>query len=277
MNNHYITLHYAPTEEAKKVYAQIQADPSQRVMLMNWGNLKNSDDPWIQQNVIFEDSKPDNISKLNPHWCEMTTIYWAWKNGDIKDDDWVQHSHYRKFLQIPEEHDSDIDIIIAQSYPMVFNVNGVVRRANIEQGSKLCHPLPSWCVMQDVLTKGNGWTGDILWDEWRRSQEMFAPLNVWKMKGKLFKEYCEWAFPRAFEIDDRLREYISRDSWAKEYDTLYQRRWLSFIGERMFSWWCFCKNMGGVKVGAATVKVYDNFKPFTDEEERGMKNDTELR
>lgn len=105
MIEHYITLHYAPTDEAKKLYEEMLADKKQNLRLMNWGNLK--DDPW-RDNITFEDSRPDNIADRNPNWCEMTTIYWAWKNGDIKDDDYVQHSHYRKVLDIPEGVEADL-------------------------------------------------------------------------------------------------------------------------------------------------------------------------
>ena len=151
---------------------------------------------------------------------------------------------------------------------MIFNIGGVLRQLDIEQGTKLCHPLPSWIVLEDALTKGNGWKGDILWDEWRKSPVMFAPQNVWRMKGGLFKEYCAWAFPLAFEMEERLKKYLERENWAKEYATAYQRRWMSFIGERMMSWWCCCQHLGGVKTVCAPVRIYENFKPITDIEER---------
>jgi len=40
MTEHYITLHYAPTEEAKALYERLKADPNQTPHFMNWGNLK---------------------------------------------------------------------------------------------------------------------------------------------------------------------------------------------------------------------------------------------
>jgi len=111
MIEHYITLHYAPTDEAKKLYEEMLADKKQHLRLMNWGNLK--DDPYADHITFENDVLPDgrasnNIADRNPNWCEMTTIYWAWKNGDIKDDDYVQHSHYRKVLDLPDEVDADL-------------------------------------------------------------------------------------------------------------------------------------------------------------------------
>lgn len=67
-----------------------------------------------------------------------------------------------------------------------------------------------------------------------------------------------------------MRESLKSEHWKKEYDTAYQRRWLSFIGERMFSWWCYCQHIGGVKVASVPVKIYENFKGITDQEERMM-------
>lgn len=111
MIEHYITLYYSPTKEAIDLYEKLKADPRQNVHFMNWGNLR--DDPW-RDNITFEDDvlpdgrASDNIAYKNPHWCELTTIYWAWKNGDVKDDDYVQHSHYRKVLDIPEGVEADL-------------------------------------------------------------------------------------------------------------------------------------------------------------------------
>lgn len=45
---------------------------------------------------MLKDNISDNISEKNDKYCEMTALYWAWKN-DV-DADWIGLMHYRRFF-----------------------------------------------------------------------------------------------------------------------------------------------------------------------------------
>lgn len=97
--HHIMTLYYNPTDKAKKIYDDLKCQLGDDMLFVNCGNLDGSDE-WVKKNVVFEKEFKDNIADLNPHWCELTTFYLVWKNmmENWSDDDYVQHSHYRKWL-----------------------------------------------------------------------------------------------------------------------------------------------------------------------------------
>ena len=111
-----------------------------------------------------------------------------------------------------------------------------------------------------------GWRECSEFDEWKNLSDFPAPINIWCMKVRAFRKYCEWLFERVCAIDSK----IPYDN--QEYRTAYQRRAVAYMGERLFSFWVWSREWRG-DIEAVPVKwtLHDGLKPISDAAERGMK------
>ena len=55
------------------------------------------DNKTCKEKGYYTDDTGDSISNLNPFYCELTGIYWAWKNMSPKIDI-VGFNHYRRYF-----------------------------------------------------------------------------------------------------------------------------------------------------------------------------------
>ena len=64
------------------------------------GLISKEDYAWLEKNTIG-DNTGDNISNLNREYCELSAIYWAWKNyEELGNPDYIGLMHYRTFFNL---------------------------------------------------------------------------------------------------------------------------------------------------------------------------------
>ena len=52
----------------------------------------------VKEKGWISDNNGDNISHLNPYYCELTAMYYIWKNIDMDENDIIGLAHYRRLF-----------------------------------------------------------------------------------------------------------------------------------------------------------------------------------
>lgn len=197
------------------------------------------------KDYISDDTK-DNISKKNENYCELTAIYWIWKNYKI--DEYIGICHYRRFfINLPffnllNENKilkimRKFDVILPKTVYMKEGIwnhfsHGISgKEKDLESLQKL------------IKNKYNDYYDSF-------NEVMFGKklsyYNMFIMKKKDFSNYCEWLF----ELLNEFENYIDLT-----YYTIQQRRIYGFMSEFLLNVWVKKNNL---KVKYEPVLLYDD-------------------
>lgn len=183
----------------------------------------------------LHDDEGNNIAGKNPRYCEMTTQYWAWKNGLA---DYVGFAHYRRYFNFsgvtyPENGFGEVmdDFIDDKAIEKYGLDDESIRRCVegfdvITTGfhdlrafpGKYSTPLEQYKSAERLHPKDIELTADIvrnLYPDYAPDVDAFLNghescfCNMYIMRGELFSSYCEWLFPilEAFEAQCDMSHY----------------------------------------------------------------------
>ena len=187
-----------------------------------------------KQDIGFPgDDSGENISCKNGTFCELTGIYWAWKNLQT---DYAGLVHYRRYFTKKEKHDvasRKDEILSGKDWERLFSDYPVVvadkRKYYIETNRSHfnhAHPRESLDLTEQIIKEKCPEYMDAFTLVMNRTwAHMF---NMFVMRKDLFDSYCGWLFSILFELEKRL-DISSFDS--------YNTRVFGFIGERLLDVW----------------------------------------
>ncbi len=119
------------------------------------------------------DNVGENISTLNPYFCELTGLYWAWKNLDA---DYVGLAHYRRHFKGQQKAKDPFDeVLTLKETDALFEI--------------IAKKHPDYLAAFDKHMQ-------------ERSQHAF---NMFIMKKDKFDEYCTWMFDIIFDLYDEFK------------------------------------------------------------------------
>lgn len=187
-----------------------------------------------KEDIGFQgDNTGENISKKNPNYCELTGLYWAWKNLD---GDYIGLSHYRRYFKTTEktsEKGMFAGILKEHEALKILDSNDIIipRKRNyfiesVESHYKNAHHIKD---LQE--------TRKIVEEKYPNYMDSFNKVmngsklhlyNMFIMEKRNFDQYCEWLFDILGILESRVD--------TKGYDT-YQSRLYGFLSERLFNVW----------------------------------------
>lgn len=181
------------------------------------------------------DNTGQHISLLNPYYCELTGLYWAWKNLDC---DYLGLVHYRRYFTKKSQNFSDDikidDVILSQTdiEHLLDDVDVIVpkkRRYYIEtlySHYAHTHDANHLDVTREIVTELYPEDASIF-DEVLRQRSGYM-FNMFIMDKQLADKYCQWLFP----IIDTLYERLDITGYSAFDARLFGR-----VSERLFNVW----------------------------------------
>ncbi len=144
----------------------------------------------------YQDNVGENISKRNRDYCEMTSVYWAWKN-DL-DSDYIGLCHYRRRFMLDKQM---INSMINNNYDLVTTTPYLENNTVYEE---FC--TQNWFLDQqewDLITAAIEKVAPDYLSSWKKLAEsnMFIPCNMFIMKRNVFDDYCKMVFDVTEEVD----------------------------------------------------------------------------
>lgn len=203
--------------------------------------------PWA-----LHDDEGDNISNLNPSYCELTAQYWAWKNVDAE---YYGFCHYRRYFNFSDVRYEENDfgeimepVINGKSqrkYGLTDeNISALVSKYDIittefkdlrdfpgdastpygqYEAAPYLHIEDLDLVMSIVKEMYPEYVRDV--DDFLNGNESCF-CNMFIMKKALFNDYCSWLFP----ILERFVELCDMSLYSKE-----ALRTPGHLSERLFN------------------------------------------
>ena len=187
------------------------------------------------------DNTGDNISSKNPNYCELTGLYWAWKNLDCE---YIGLCHYRRYFGKSIHASRDMkkkkDAIfhrpdyeeLLRRYDVILPKKRNYYIETVRSQYEHAHNKSDLDEVEKIIQeKYPDYLNTFIKVMDRRKLHI---LNMFVMKKHIFDEYCTWLFDILFTLEKRID--------ISAYDS-YEARIFGFMSERLFNVWIERQNL----------------------------------
>lgn len=164
------------------------------------------------------DNTGDNISLKNPNFCELTGLYWAWKNLEC---DYLGLAHYRRHFKETAYNKKGIDGVLSdETLKKLLKKSDIIlpakRKYYIENlyshYEHTMHIEPLDTAREIIAEKYPEYLPEFDKLKKRTSAHMF---NMYIMKKEISDKYCEWLFDILFSLEEKFKD--------ADYDAFHAR------------------------------------------------------
>lgn len=189
------------------------------------------------------DDVGDNISQKNYSYCELTGMYWAWKN--LKNVDYIGFCHYRRYFDfnhvgrkvfplttISSEKFESLNLDVScEAERWLRNGGCIVAKPTHLYTSLFLHYCGShystdFKILGDVIRETLPPKYLKGFEDYLLKSNKFSPFNMFVMNWNQFDNYCNWLFPLLQAVEDRLN--------IGNYSP-NQKRVYGYLGERLLN------------------------------------------
>ena len=215
----YVVTHKKTSEIPNKIYSLLQV-----------GSANNKDLGYLKDNV------GDNISKKNPYYCELTGLYWIWKNSK---EDIVGLCHYRRYFFESKFSKSFSKLLCAnkikkilKKYDIIVPLPSYIYKYSLKEQYIKIHHEKDLLKCRNIIKE--------MFPEYIASfdkvfqSHSFYPYNMFITSKIILDEYCEWLFKILFELENEVD--------ITNYDS-YNQRIFGFLSERLLNVWLDYKKL----------------------------------
>ena len=176
------------------------------------------------------DNTGDNISDRNANYCELTGLYWAWKNLDCE---YLGLAHYRRHFTILRGTNDRRDVLsLDQARQLLINYDVLLPEkrnywieTNYQQYVHSHHAVDLDETRKIIEERYPEYTSTF--DKVMKKTDGHR-FNMCIMKKEILNSYCAWLFDILFELEKRLdiSDYSAND-----------KRVFGFVSERLLDVW----------------------------------------
>lgn len=204
---------------------------------------------------ILKDNTKDNISLKNPYYCELTALYWLWKNSDA---DYKGLMHYRRLLDLscsdvrwynkfPDNiaeklclNNDKINSILAD-YDIILPMKRIIpQSSSIYNYYKKRHYISDLDRILEIIKEKTPQIYDTAIHVLKDTKEIYL-YNIFISSKEFLDEYASWLFDILGILESEIQSEIGKRE-------VFQQRVYGFLAERLLTVYVAYKQTLGLKI-----------------------------